>query len=227
MPLNKQKGNMYDWITHTWNTVKGMCPHSCHYCYMKKRGPQKPIRFDEKELKTDLGEGNFIFVGSSSDMFASEIPFVWITATLAHCEKYQKNRYLFQSKNPAFIHYVRSWLPRYTKGVTIGTTIETNRTYPEMGNAPIPQNRAYAIRKLKEFGLETMITIEPIMDFDVEEMVDMIGRCQPKWVNIGANSWHKVKLPEPSLTKIDLLIESLRMITEVKLKPNLKRLGII
>lgn len=25
MSLNKSKGNMYEWITHTWNTVKGEC----------------------------------------------------------------------------------------------------------------------------------------------------------------------------------------------------------
>ena len=50
MPLNKQSGNMYSWVTHTWNVVKGKCPHGCIYCYMK-RFPQRPLRFDEKELK--------------------------------------------------------------------------------------------------------------------------------------------------------------------------------
>jgi molybdopterin converting factor small subunit len=34
--------------------------------------------FDEKELKTDLGKGNFIFVGSSCDMWAQNIPEEWI-----------------------------------------------------------------------------------------------------------------------------------------------------
>ena len=30
--LNRQKGNMYPWITHTWNPIKGKCPHDCTYC---------------------------------------------------------------------------------------------------------------------------------------------------------------------------------------------------
>jgi len=68
MALNKSKGNMYDFVTHTWNTIKGECPHDCGYCYMKaiaKRfnKPQQPPRFDESELKTNLDEGNFIFGG--------------------------------------------------------------------------------------------------------------------------------------------------------------------
>ena len=73
MALNKQKGNMYAFVTHTWNAVKGKCPHDCEYCYMKEF-PQGELKFDEKELKTDLGEGNFIFVGSSCDMFADAVP---------------------------------------------------------------------------------------------------------------------------------------------------------
>jgi len=32
----------------------------------------------KKELKTDLGNGNFIFVGSSCDLFANDIPKKWI-----------------------------------------------------------------------------------------------------------------------------------------------------
>lgn len=36
MGLNKAKGEMYKFVTHTWNTVKGECFHNCRYCYMKK-----------------------------------------------------------------------------------------------------------------------------------------------------------------------------------------------
>src|SRR3990167_1900105 len=30
--LNKQKGNMYGFVTHTWNPIKGKCSHNCSYC---------------------------------------------------------------------------------------------------------------------------------------------------------------------------------------------------
>lgn len=44
MVLNEQKGNMYNFITHTWNPIKGKCWHDCSYCYMKKF-KQKPIEY--------------------------------------------------------------------------------------------------------------------------------------------------------------------------------------
>ncbi len=68
----KNKGNMYDFVTHRWNPIKGKCPHECAYCYMK-RFPLGPLHLDEKELRTDLGSGNFIFVGSGTDMWAEEV----------------------------------------------------------------------------------------------------------------------------------------------------------
>lgn len=80
--LRESKGQMYTWISYTWNPIKGECPHNCSYCFMKRWGKQKPVHFDEKELKTDLGSGNFIFVGSSCDMFADDIPIEWIQKTL-------------------------------------------------------------------------------------------------------------------------------------------------
>ena len=100
MPLNKSTGNMYNFITHTWNTIKGECPHGCSYCYMKRWGKQPSLHFDEKELKTDLGKNNFIFVGSSCDMFAKHIPYEWKIDTLNHCLEFPKNKYFLQTKNP-------------------------------------------------------------------------------------------------------------------------------
>ena len=45
------------------------------------------------------------------------------------------------------------------------------------------------------------------------------------WINIGANTNYKIKLTEPPPNKIIALIEELKNnITEVKIKPNLKRL---
>ena len=51
MGLNKQKGNMYAFVTHTWNPIRGKCPHDCSYCYMKVY-PQSDLRFVEKEMET-------------------------------------------------------------------------------------------------------------------------------------------------------------------------------
>ncbi len=71
--------------------------------------------------------------------------------------------------------------------------------------------------------VNTYVTIEPIMDFDLEEMVELIKKCNPQQVNIGADSGNN-HLPEPPKEKIFKLIEALSSFTTVKQKDNLKRL---
>ena len=216
--LNESKGNMYGFVTHTWNTVKGKCPHDCEYCYMKSF-PQRDIRFDRNELNTKLGENNFIFVGSSCDMFANEIPTEWIKETLGHCLKFN-NKYLFQTKNPSRVLQYKHYFPPNS---IIGTTIETNRIFKQMGSTPDPETRSWMMALIKKEGYETMVTVEPIMDFDVPALVNLIKQCQPSWVNIGADS-KQHSLPEPDGEKVNELVQELSKFTEVKLKYNIKRI---
>lgn len=218
MALNKSKGNMYPFVTHTWNIIKGKCPHDCEYCFMKRFGEQRPVRFDLSELKTDLGEGNFIFVGSSCDMWADSIPKEWILDTVAHCRKY-KNKYLFQSKNPQRMRDFEDYIPIDS---ILGTTIETNRAYTQRGNSPLVEDRAEHINALSH-EFKTMVTIEPIMDFDPKVLPGLIWYCNPEWVNIGADS-KNCHLSEPSSDKTLKLVEELKGFTEVKIKSNLQRL---
>ena len=220
MGLNVSKGNMYEFITHTWNTVKGQCSHDCSYCYMKRWGKLKPVRFDEKELKTDLGAGNFIFVGSSCDMFAKDIPDEWILKTLRKCYEHNTNRYLFQTKNPARILEFNHFVFRQS---VICTTLESDSFYPEiMGFSPEPMQRSLAMEKISQF-VDTYVTVEPIMDFHLEHFVRMIKRCKPKQVNIGADSG-KHNLPEPDKGKVSELIQELEKFTVIHNKSNLHRL---
>ena len=221
MGLNRSTGNMYRFITHTWNIVKGKCPHDCSYCYMKRWGNQKPVRFDEKELKTDLEKDNFIFVGSSCDMFAKDIPDEWIYKTLDHCNKYPGNKYFFQTKNVnRFLIIDKEY--GFPKNTSLCTTIETNRTYKNiMNNSPIPKERAAVMVMMQYFN--KYITIEPIMDFDLKEMVRYVIACSPIQVNIGADSGNN-NLPEPSKEKLLELIYELEKYTIVNQKKNLKRI---
>ncbi len=212
--LNKQKGNMYPFVSHTWNAVKGECPHRCSYCYCKRWGKQSPLHFDEKEMKVSLGDGNFIFVGSSTDMWAEEVLNHWIERTLEHCHRYS-NRYLFQSKNPARFN---AFL--FPENTTLGTTIETNRHFPLVSKAPYPFERMKAMVKIT---LPRMISIEPIMDFDFDVFVEWMHAIKPEFVSIGADSKGH-KLPEPEPSKILDLIAELQGFTAVKIKDNLKRL---
>ena len=221
MPLNESKGNMYSFITHTWNTVKGECYHDCSYCYMKRWGKLNTVRFDEKELKTDLGKGNFIFVGSSCDMFAENVPDEWIRKTLKHMEGFDC-KYLLQTKNPQrVLDYID--LCVITDKCVVCTTIESNKDLFEIKrNSPDVFKRAMAMNELSQI-IDTYVTIEPIMDFDMDIMVQLIRDCNAKQVNVGADSG-KNNLPEPSKEKVSQLIKELQKFTTIHNKTNLKRL---
>jgi hypothetical protein len=186
---------------------------------------QKPIHLDEREMKTNLGSGNFIFVGSSCDMFADDVPDEWLSRIFMYIydNNFCNNTYLWQTKNPErflkpYHHDFTSVAPAHS---ILCATIESNRYFPDvMGNAPPVKHRVRAMQKM---DWSKMITIEPIMDFDLKEFLDMIKECQPKQVNIGADSGNN-HLPEPSSEKIHELIERLKPFTKVHLKKNLGRL---
>ena len=69
----------------------------------------------------------------------------------------------------------------------------------------------------------TMISIEPIMEFELAILVPWIKEIRPEFVSIGADSKGH-NLPEPTPDKVNALIEELSKFTEVKIKDNLKRL---
>ena len=156
MALTKSRGNMYPFVTHTWNAIKGICFHDCPYCYMKKFDGLLPIRFDPKELEVNLGNGNFIFVGSGTDAWAFDVPSDWIARVLDYCDKFDNN-YLFQSKDPIrFLEFIGH--PVMKKSV-LCTTIETNVFYPDIvRNAPGTRKRAKAMQKLASLGMRTYVT---------------------------------------------------------------------
>jgi hypothetical protein len=222
MPLKKATGNMYSWITHTWNPIKGFCPFNCGYCYTHKWGDQKPLHLDERELRVNLGEGNFIFICSGCDLFHPDIPESWFARVIAHVRTFQSNRYLLHTKNPGRVLEMAHKGYSVPGGSIVCTTVETNRWYMAMGNAPAP------IKRLKDFGRigdKRMLTIEPVMDFDTVSFVAAISGAFPLYqVNIGADSLRH-NLPEPSEEKIRLLVDWLDgKGIKVHLKKNLRRL---
>lgn len=220
--IREAKGNMYKFITHTWNPIQGKCLHDCAYCYMK-RSPQysKPI-FIESEMTAPLN-GRDIFIGSSTDLFAENIPSEWINRTLNHClEEYEKGNcsmFLLQSKNPKrFLEFINHPI---MKRCVLCTTIETNRFYPDfMRNAPKIEERVEAMEEIARQGRRTMVTAEPLMQFDLGTMLDYIRRCQPKIVNIGRNTRREIELPEPTKEEIQQLISGLKEFTKVHIKEN-------
>lgn len=215
MPLNITKGNMYSFVTHTWNAIKGKCEHECPYCYMLIYKLGK-IRLDRSEFRTNLDEGEFIFIGSSCDMWAKGVPKEWIIEVLDYINKF-KCGVLFQSKYPERFKEFKDYLPNKDR-LVLGATLETDRFYPDyMGKTMSPKERAVVMTELsKEYT--TMLTVEPIMQFDLNAFAEMIIACNPKWVNIGFDSKDH-NLPEPSRIITMDLISKLRnsgMIVNIK-----------
>jgi DNA repair photolyase len=189
---------------------------------MKRWGEQNPVHIDEKDIKTNLGSNNFIFIGSSYDMWADNIPEIWIRSVLEHSGAFQKNNYLFQTKNPE--RFTSPLFGLSAEKDVLCTTIETDQYLSEiMRYAPPPVVRANYMMAMKERGFRTMVTIEPIIDFNLEFMLFMLKKIGPEQVNIGADSGCN-HLPEPSKEKIIDLIAELRKFTRVVEKKNLGRL---
>lgn len=224
MSLNIRRGDMYKFIGYTWNPIKGKCLHDCSYCYMKQINPNaNPPRLAEYELNTDLGYGRGIFIGSSTDMFAEDIPSEWIAKVLDCCHQnnnmLQPNTYLLQSKNPKrFLEFINHPI---MKRVVFCTTIETNCFYPKvMNNAPRIEERVEAMEEIARLERSTMVTAEPLMKFDHEAMVAFIRRCSPRLVNIGRNSCRRIVLPEPAQEEVQQLIAELKSFAKVNVKDN-------
>ena len=214
-------GNMYIFISHTWNPVKGKCGYGCLYCYVNKWGQKRsPIHIDERELRSDLGSGNFIFVCSGCDLFHPNIPDEWIGRVIHHARQYQDNRYLLHPKNPGRLLEIGYSGLSWPGESTVCVTIESNRWYDQMGTASEPEER---ISCLSRIGDRKMITVEPVMDFDTLEFSEQIIMCKPCQVNIGADSCGN-DLTEPSRSKLEDLIAALFPHTKVHLKKNLRRI---
>jgi DNA repair photolyase len=219
---------MYPWVTHTHCHLGGECPHGCVYCYVtsfpfRPEKYQGPLRLIEKEFSVNYGKGKTIFVENCNDLFADEVAFPMIVSVMKHCCEWPENVYVFQSKNPG---RMRSAIPLMPPWTILGTTIETNRLIPDIGNAPSPVVRMEAMQdiRLRFPEYRRFVTIEPVLDFDVDILADWIRRINPEFLNLGADS-KKNNLPEPTAEKIMALVDKLKEYgIELREKHNLQRL---
>jgi len=204
------KTKMFNGVTKTWNLVVS-CTHLCINCWCRKLAETKlrhlPYYRDftkpkliTKRLNETFKPGEFIFTVDMGDLFCEAIPSEWITKVINHVERFPKTTFLFLTKNPAryleFIH-------EFPENCILGTTIETNRDdYSWLSKAPKFSERFDAMMKVKEARpeLRRFISIEPILDFDPEILVDWIIKIEPCMVYVGYDNYN-YRLPEPSLEK--------------------------
>lgn len=220
---------MYPWA-YTWNPLAGKCPHDCLGCYvggkiapwLKRMGNNKYVgepRLVESEFETKLliPKGYVVFVESCGDLFAEVIPRKWIVRVLDYIRNFPETTFLLQTKNPS--RFSVFYIP---ENCIIGTTIETNRDYQDT-KAPSPRERYNAFHTLSSLIYRKMVSIEPVKDFELHELVRWIRNIKPEFVSVGADTGNN-SFKEPSSKKLQQLLFSLSFVTEVRRKKNLKRL---
>jgi len=90
---------------------------------------------------------------------------------------------------------------------------------------PAIDERFNWICKVKNSGFPVAISIDPIMDFDENRLLEMINDIGPQWVSIGADSQGH-GLQEPTPEKIQVFLSELGRNPKIELvvKSNLGRL---
>jgi protein gp37 len=209
---------MFDNITKTWNPVVG-CLHSCKYCWARRLALTKLKNIErykdgfkpklvEKELNKKFYKES-VFVSDMGDLFGEWVPTRWIVEVIEAIKKSPTSNFLFLTKNP--IRYY-SLLDLFPENVVLGATIETNRDYC-FSKAPTTVERYKFMRELP--FKNKVVSIEPIMDFDMETFVQWLKDISPILVHVGYDNYNN-RLPEPSLSKTKQLMEQLSSFTRVK-----------
>lgn len=121
--------------------------------------------------------------------------------------------YYFQSKNPYCFTYYMDWFIRNEDKVILLTTLETNR---DTGYDKISKAFPPSIRFTDFYELDyprKVLTIEPVLDFDLEELVKMVlklhrqGTLEYVWFGFDSKN---CGLPEPSIEKAQNFVDILR-----------------
>lgn len=209
--MPKQK-NMYQLSAKQWNPFAG-CKHYCTYCkssfqaqlkrYAKKHCQEcykfkphaHPERLDQSLPKTKFMQ--FIFTCANGDIAFCPTPYLeQITDRIRN----ESNKtFLIQSKNPKTFSRIE-----FPPNVILGTTIETNRDdlYKGIAKAPSPSLR-YADFKAVKHPLK-MVTIEPVVDFDLDVILKWMKEINPCMIWLGYDSKNN-HLPEPALEQVKQL----------------------
>jgi len=167
--------------------------------------------FHPERLKQSLPNtkgDEFIWACSSGDISFGKKE--WIDKILNRMRELPHKTFFIQTKDPNFFFKYD-----FPNNLILGITLETNRWTKDISKAPTPLAREMNFTRLKHS--RKRVTIEPIMDFDLEVFVNMISLILPETVYIGYDT-KKTKLPEPALEKTLELIERLRKFTIVKPK---------
>jgi hypothetical protein len=205
----------------TWNPFKG-CRFDCTYCrptFQQQSKRQMQLCTDcyrytphvHEDRLADIPSDEIVFVCGNADIsfcppdFARKI-IDRIKEHIPRCHK--RKTFYFQSKRPV---YFAQFLDELPAEAVLVTTLETNRDkgYRLISKAPPPSERFQQFKSLDY--PRKVVTVEPVMDFDLAVFSRWLRTLSPEYVWLGLNSKpNQVHLPEPSVGKLRSLVASLR-----------------
>jgi hypothetical protein len=212
----------------TWNCFVG-CLFDCTYCNARKlaltrlkNSPRYLNGFAPHQIDSDLKKtfspGEFVFIAYMGDI--SFVNSHFLAAILGRVAEQPHVNFLVCTKNPRAYRY---WPPPLPSNLILGVTLET--TYDlELSNAPAPYERfqhLLAVSHPRKF-----ISIEPICDFNLPEMLRWVKLIRPEIVEVGADNYSN-NLPEPPWLKVQGLLKGLQSICPTVVeKKGLHRLNV-
>jgi DNA repair photolyase len=235
--------------TETW-CISGHwgCPHDCIYCWARGFGyrsrptNEDGVPYEDNNLacwdcylrrthihmkvlnEESIPDDDIVFVDGDSDIaFLPDDVINHIIYLIK--ERNQKNNskqiFLFQSKNPRTFKRFVKLLP---ENCYLDITLETNRDagYENISKAPKPSER---FKVYKEIDYDKkLLTIEPVLDFDIDEFLEMIKEINPLWIWVGYANQKTSReimniIKEPSEEKLKLFLDKLEELgIEIKRK---------
>lgn len=213
----KSKGKMFNLVTSTWNPVSG-CTYNCKYCWARSLATTKlknshrysngfKPSLNEVEFRKKFKKGDFVFVSDMGDLFGRSVPANWIQKVLKHIQLFPEALFLFLTKNPSRYDEFISEMP---SNAILGATIETNNDQRirelNISSAPPVSERYLAMKNIE--WEKKFVSIEPILDFDLQIFSKWIEEIYPFLVYVGYDNY-KHNLPEPIMNKTMKLINSI------------------
>ena len=208
---------MFKFVKKTWNPFVG-CRFNCSYCWARRMARrlrcERCRRFEphfHPERLDKIPKNGIVFVSDMGDIsFCLEPDLMRLVRRIELTQKKYQTVFFFESKNPAVFYEKILMIGDELKPsqTIISTTIETNRAnlVKELSSAPPPTKR-YLSFKLINWP-QKHVSIEPVMDFDLDVMFKWITNIEPEIVSIGYDNYNN-RLPEPPLQKVLKLIEDL------------------
>jgi hypothetical protein len=140
-----------------------------------------------------------LWVVSTGDISFCDPAFADRIVEVMRKDKRKGRVFLLQSKNPACFARLLNGLPQ---NVVLMATIETNRdsVCAEISKAPLPSQRFQDFLQL-DWPRKALV-MEPILDFDLDVILEWATKLKPEPIMIGSVNGGKRNLPEPSPSKV-------------------------